>query len=195
MTAVGDPAAGDSTRRVVAAERIDGAPEFVADGPVPKCARWADGEPPALEWIWATETVPRLPAAPADPTAAVDAFFPPAGGSRFFVETFFPGFGTEPDSVATTRAHTERLAGAGITAFAAVMGTEGAVHATRSIDYGVVLSGRIDLRLASGAAVTLAAGDCIVQLGASHAWRNRYTEACRIAFIVLGAAAEAPVAP
>jgi carboxymethylenebutenolidase len=53
--------------------------------------------------------------------------------------------------------------------------------------YGIVLSGEIDLELDAHTEIHLKAGDCIIQNGTRHAWRNRGAEACTIAFIIIGA--------
>jgi quercetin dioxygenase-like cupin family protein len=64
--------------------------------------------------------------------------------------------------------------------------SEAAMHRTRSIDYAVVLEGEIDMRL-DDAEVHLRAGDTLVQQGTNHAWINRGTRPCRIAFVLIDA--------
>jgi quercetin dioxygenase-like cupin family protein len=66
-------------------------------------------------------------------------------------------------------------------------GMTGRMHRTDSIDYAVLLSGSIVLELDSGAEVTLAAGDVLVQRGTAHNWINRGTEPCTIAFVLIDA--------
>ena len=60
------------------------------------------------------------------------------------------------------------------------------MHETRSVDYGIVISGEIDM-LVDEDEVHLKAGDVIVQRGTNHAWANRGTEPCRIAFVLIDA--------
>ena len=60
-------------------------------------------------------------------------------------------------------------------------------HRTDSLDYAVVLSGSIDMELDDGVVVTLRQGDVLVQRGTIHNWVNRGTEACVIAFVLIGA--------
>ena len=67
-------------------------------------------------------------------------------------------------------------------------GTTGRMHRTRTLDYGVILSGSIVLVLDDGIEVTLAAGDVLVQRGTIHNWINRGGEACTIAFVLVDAA-------
>jgi hypothetical protein len=177
----------DQSRRVVASADEHGRTAFMFDGPAARSLSWTDGGPTALEWIWASESTPTIPHDKGDPTLELTTLFPPGSGSRFFVETFPPGFGCENDEAATSKAHVDRLASIGITAYGPRDSVHNALHATQTLDYGTVIAGRIDLELSSGDTVTLAAGDCYVQLGASHAWRNRYELPCKIAFVVIGA--------
>ncbi len=65
-------------------------------------------------------------------------------------------------------------------------GAKGEMHRTRSVDYGVVLAGEIDMLLPEGE-VRLRAGDVLVQQGIDHAWENRGSANCRIAFILIDA--------
>lgn len=61
-------------------------------------------------------------------------------------------------------------------------------HRSSSIDYGIVLSGTVELELDDGAVTTARAGDIIVQRGTIHLWRNpSATENCRIAFVLIEA--------
>jgi quercetin dioxygenase-like cupin family protein len=62
------------------------------------------------------------------------------------------------------------------------------MHRTRSLDYGIVLAGEIDLELDEGRIVSLHVGDVVVQRGTIHAWLNRGTSLARMAFVLLSAA-------
>ena len=61
-----------------------------------------------------------------------------------------------------------------------------AMHATDSVDYALVLEGEIDMLL-DDAEIHLCAGDVLVQQGTNHAWVNRGSRPCRIAFVLIGA--------
>jgi quercetin dioxygenase-like cupin family protein len=61
------------------------------------------------------------------------------------------------------------------------------MHRTLSLDYAIVLSGEIVLRLDGGDERTVKAGEFIVQRGANHEWINRAAETCRIAVVMIGA--------
>ena len=66
-------------------------------------------------------------------------------------------------------------------------GNHPSMHRTETIDYIIVLSGRIDMEMDAGEVVTLAAGDVMIQRGTNHAWINRYSEICRMAFVLVDA--------
>ena len=61
------------------------------------------------------------------------------------------------------------------------------MHRTETIDYIIVLSGKIDMELDRGETVTIGPGDVMIQRGTNHAWRNRYEETCRLAFVLIDA--------
>jgi mannose-6-phosphate isomerase-like protein (cupin superfamily) len=60
------------------------------------------------------------------------------------------------------------------------------MHQTETIDFGVVLSGEIWLELDEGE-VHLKPGDCVVQRGTMHAWRNRTDRPCVMSFVLIEA--------
>jgi len=59
-------------------------------------------------------------------------------------------------------------------------------HRTDSIDYAVVISGKIDMEL-DGETVTLKAGDLLIQRGTIHNWINRSDEVAIVAFVLIAA--------
>jgi quercetin dioxygenase-like cupin family protein len=61
------------------------------------------------------------------------------------------------------------------------------MHRTATLDYGVILSGRCQMHLDSGAVVELKAGDVVVQRGTNHAWWNPYPEPVRFLFVLIDA--------
>jgi quercetin dioxygenase-like cupin family protein len=67
-------------------------------------------------------------------------------------------------------------------------GRSSPMHRSFSIDYGVVLSGELELELDGGETVALSAGDIVVQRGTTHLWRNPSSDrVCRIAFVLIEA--------
>ena len=62
------------------------------------------------------------------------------------------------------------------------------MHRTSSIDYGIVISGKIELELDNQVFKTVGPGGIIVQRGTIHKWRNPSNEEiCRIIFVLIEA--------
>ena len=66
--------------------------------------------------------------------------------------------------------------------------TTAPMHRTSSLDYGIVISGSIELLLDDGSATLVEPGGIIVQRGTNHSWRNPSAEVtARVAFVLLDA--------
>ena len=61
------------------------------------------------------------------------------------------------------------------------------LHRTDSVDYGILLSGQLDMELDGGETVHLRAGDVVVQRGTNHAWVNNSDHPARMAWILVSA--------
>jgi quercetin dioxygenase-like cupin family protein len=68
-------------------------------------------------------------------------------------------------------------------------GQQSPMHRTNSIDYGIIMSGEIELELDDGVKKTVREGGIVVQRGTNHLWRNVTDKPCRIAFILIEAPA------
>lgn len=168
-----------SIRRVVTAER-DGKAIPVIDGDI---SRITESGIPGLDTytVWATDDIPTVPVVEggSDAAAEVVDFFPGARGSRFIVCTYPPGVGTEPYQAPEST-------GDGMEPNVEI--DESMMHATVTVDYGIVLEGEMWLDLGHGQPeIHLRPGDCVVQNGTLHAWRNRGSDVCRMAFVIIGA--------
>ncbi|CZR61841.1 related to Cupin domain protein [Phialocephala subalpina] len=65
------------------------------------------------------------------------------------------------------------------------------MHITKTLDYGTVIEGEIELVLDSGEKKVLRRGDSCVQRGTMHAWRNvSEREWGRMVFVLVGAEGE-----
>lgn len=105
-------------------------------------------------------------------------FFATVGGSRFVLFTA-PPFGDEPsngESVVDIDGLTQ-----------VVSSDANGVHVTDTIDYVVVIEGEITLELDQGVRVELTSGDCVVQRGTSHSWKNYSAKRAVIAGFMIGA--------
>lgn len=109
----------------------------------------------------------------------------------FTTSTFPPSLNDEAD----IRAH-ERLMASGKLGLVQEGGTvcrfvdfqpsnTPAMHRTRSLDYGIVLEGTVEMILDSGEVRTLHRSDVVVQRATMHAWRNpSSTEWARMIFVL-----------
>ncbi|MFV8375822.1 cupin domain-containing protein [Flavobacterium sp. LB1P71] len=67
-------------------------------------------------------------------------------------------------------------------------GASSPLHRTDSIDYGIIISGEIELELENKVTKRIGAGEIIIQRGTLHKWKNpSETEVCRIVFILIEA--------
>ena len=66
-------------------------------------------------------------------------------------------------------------------------GVAARIHRTDSIDYGVVISGEIEMELDDQEVVTLRPGDVVIQRGTIHNWVNRGQIPCVMAFVLISA--------
>ena len=64
------------------------------------------------------------------------------------------------------------------------------MHRTETVDFGIVLQGSITMLL-DHEDVHVSAGDVVIQRGTNHAWSNRGSEPCLIAFVLVDAAQDA----
>jgi mannose-6-phosphate isomerase-like protein (cupin superfamily) len=174
-----------ANRRVVTGRGKDGKAAFLSDAPATRTVSWEPGGEPAISWIWASEDVPEVSSAEGDPAADFTSFFPGPGGTRFMIETFPAGFGV--DDLDRLDGYLERIQASGVEFVATVQ--DGTLHASSTVDFAVVLSGQIMLELDPGVDTILGPGDCVVQNGVPHSWRNTGTEPCTLAFVVVGAKA------
>ena len=68
-------------------------------------------------------------------------------------------------------------------------GKQSPMHRTNSIDYGIVMSGEVELELDDGRKTRIGVGGIIIQRGTNHLWRNVSDKPCRIAFVLIEAPA------
>ena len=164
-------------RRVVTGHDAQGKAVVIMDGAAPNQKLRQAGIVSTL--LWVTDETPADISGSADRAAREIAVPPPPNGSILRVVDFPPESegGSKIDNAAVLREM-------GITSRSAAPARHAHMHRTRSIDYALVLSGEIDMLL-DDSEIHLKAGDVLVQQGTNHAWINRGTEVCRIAFVLI----------
>lgn len=165
-------------RRVVTANDSQGKGTVLFDGDAPN-VRVLSQAGLVSTLLWVTEQTPARFSQGPDQADRQIGIPPPDGGSILRIVDFEPeGPDGLSDEVRAGYAERGAEVGAG--------GTHPGMHKTRSIDYALVMSGEIDM-LMDDREIHLKAGDVVVQQGTSHAWANRGTETCRIAFVLIDA--------
>jgi len=169
-------------RRIVTIDDGEGKSVAIADGVSPD--RSGDPARPGFcsERIWVTDASPVTIGRYRDAVLHYpQSLEPPGGGSVCRVVTF------PPDAV-----FRGKIGAADVAAYFRAMGSPAAsrfstsaphpyMQQTQTLDFCLVLDGEITLVLDT-AEVHLKAGDTVVQRGTSHAWSNRSSRPCRIAF-------------
>ena len=138
--------------------------------------------------LYMTEGVPQLTGLEADPMLAGTKAFPGPGGTMFRLISYPPKRpeGWKPPAGVTfesaLKEMSDKVPGMGDHFERGAPG----MHTSDTIDYGVVVRGEMTLELDDGQKVHLRQGDCIVQNGTRHRWRNPLSEPCLMAFISVG---------
>jgi hypothetical protein len=132
--------------------------------------------------VWVTDETPVDTAGKADRAAVTIGIGPPAGGSIFRIIDVPP---TPPEVEKFDLDYLHKQIGD----HAPKKGRpprHPLMHRTRTIDYAIIMAGEIDMLL-DDTEIHFKAGDVLIQQGTNHAWVNRGTEPCRIAFVLIDA--------
>ena len=138
--------------------------------------------------LYRTEGVPALTGLEPDPMATGTKGFPGPCGTTFRLISYPPkrpeGYKPPPGVTfeSGVKELSDKLPGMGDHFERGAPG----MHTTDTIDYGVVVRGEMTLELDDGQKIHLRQGDCIVQNGTRHRWRNPLSEPCLMAFISVG---------
>ena len=173
--------AGQDIRRVVTGHDETGKAVVLFDGPTPaKFTRADTGVTARL--FWHTDSIPVDLTGTSDRATIKIGLAMPATASAFRIVEFPPTGDVSKlgNDFYIREMHTQRPRGKRRPS------RHPFTHFTNSIDYAVVVSGEIDMLL-DDTEIHLKTGDVLVQQGTNHAWINRGTEPCRIAFIAIGA--------
>ena len=121
----------------------------------------------------------------------LDARSNPAGTSRLTLVWTSLGNPVDNDDATDGRSRAVDLVlpgGSVIRTVDMLPGTSAPMHRTSSLDYGIVISGSIELLLDDGATTLCKLGDIVIQRGTIHAWRNPSADTtARVAFVLLDA--------
>jgi len=169
-------------RRVVTGHNANGVATVIMDSKADCILQRPNRPGVTLTNLWQNDKMPAAMERHDDPVTGPLILQPPKNGSVFRIVQFDPENPEELAKLDGKSAFSEMGAGANI--------VEGArhpfMHRTDSLDYTVVLSGEIYMMMDEDEFL-LKSGDVVVQQGTNHAWSNRGTEPCLIAFILVDA--------
>jgi len=152
-------------RRVVTGHDAQGRAVVMMDGLAASVLNRPSRPDVALTNLWATVVLP-----------------PPPGGTVFRIVQFDP---EDPEALARADG-TAAFADLGAAGNVVASQRHPYMHRTETVDYAVVLQGSITMLL-DDEDVELTVGDVIIQNGTNHAWANRGTAPCLIAFVLIDA--------
>jgi hypothetical protein len=166
-------------RRIVTGHDAAGRAIISSDAPPTRVFDTLGEEGLVFYEVWNTQQTPALITAEGgEPAEDRLTLAPPTGGTRIRVLDIPPDKGDADfdavfDNIGGKDAHVGKASK-----------RHASFHRTRSVDYGIVLSGEITLLVDEGEAVARA-GDIVIQRGTNHGWVNRTDGPCRIAFILI----------
>jgi mannose-6-phosphate isomerase-like protein (cupin superfamily) len=173
---------GRKIRRVVTGHDENGVAKVIMDSEATCILQRPNRPGVTLTNLWQADRTPADMERHDDPVDGPLVLHPPKNGSVFRIVQFDP---EDPEVLKTldgAAAFAEMGAGANV-----VQGARHPfMHRTDSLDYAVILTGEIYMMMDEDE-VLLKAGDTVVQQGTNHAWSNRGTEPCQIAFILCDA--------
>jgi mannose-6-phosphate isomerase-like protein (cupin superfamily) len=168
-------------RRVVTTVDPSGKAVVLLDGPNPH-NKVRPQRQTVSRLLWVTDATPADMTGSQDRAAREIDIAPPQGGSVFRIVDIPP---TPPEVNALDLDYQHKIIGdhapkKGLPPRHPLM------HRTRTVDYAIIMAGEIDMLL-DDTEIHLEAGDVLIQQGSNHAWVNRGSEACRIAFVLIDA--------
>jgi mannose-6-phosphate isomerase-like protein (cupin superfamily) len=174
-------------RRIITGHDENGKSIILEDGPSPHVLENPTQEGRGLTDLWRTF------AAPADNVGSADAadtqvtLAPPANGSVFrFFQVRPAAWDADISTEERARRDAENFAKMGATGAHDSASGQPGMHKTDTVDYIILLSGRVSMLLDDGE-VHLEPMDVVIQRGTNHAWVNRGDEPAVLAGILIDA--------
>lgn len=176
-------------KRVLTGRDPSGKSVFKAAGITPQVIRIDSNPGLTFYELYATEGIPGVTGTEPDPMLRKTKDFPNPGGTNFRLISYPPRrpAGWKPPAGVTFDSAMAEL-DAKVPGMGRHFDREApGMHATETIDYGIVVRGEMTLELDDGKIMHLHQGDCVVQNGTRHRWRNpSASEPCLMAFVSVG---------
>jgi len=175
-----------TVRRVVTGHNAEGTAICVSDDNASNFLERENRPGVKLVNLWQTTSTPAQFDGPEETVAGDFVLHPPKNGTVFRTIEFMP---EDPEFIAKVDGQ-KAFADMGASKNIVVNARHPYMHRTDTVDYAIVLSGEIYM-LMDEEDVLLKTGDTVVQRGTNHAWANRGTEPCVMAFILIDGVANA----
>jgi len=173
-------------RRIVTGNDARGFAVVVSDGPTPHL-RTSPGRPGvAFTNVWTTDRMPADASQTIDPVTPAMGLAPPRNGTNFRIVEFGPEREHEPVDPEAARKAFVAMGAAEHALAGGPAPRHPFMHETPTLDYGIVLSGEITLVL-DDSEILMRAGDVCIQRATNHAWSNRSSAPCVMAFVLIDA--------
>lgn len=172
-------------RRLVTGRDASGRSQILFDGPASNMVEHPAWPGLGATLLWASAAVPANIQGRQDAAEGPFRVMPAAGGVNFTIAQFAPESDFEAMTDEQRRAAREVGDFLDDTVVAADDRLSG-MHKTSSVDYDVVLRGRLTLVLDSGE-YELGPGDAVIVRGDRHAWRNYGSEPAVMAVVSVSA--------
>jgi hypothetical protein len=169
-------------RRIVTGHDEQGRSVIIDDGPSPVMLT-VEARPGFRNHnIWRTEGA-CSPANAPDTIAAQEGVLPPPGGTVIRVIDY-PPMPSDPEARRRQAASSLRTLFADADHLAE--DTRPGMHRTLTVDYAIVLTGKLTAVLEESV-TEMGPGDILIQRATNHAWENRTSEMARILFVLIDA--------
>jgi len=172
-------------RRIVTGHDGAGNAIIISDAPPTRAQLVGGSGGPTFFEVWSTRETPTVIDRQSDEPAEDGLVLaPPKGGTRIRVIDFPPEGDAIRKLTETEAAEKFGEMGGSDAARSKAGAPHPLMHRTQTIDYGIVLEGELTLVVDRGE-TTIHAGDIVIQRGTNHAWANRSSRNCRVAFVLI----------
>jgi mannose-6-phosphate isomerase-like protein (cupin superfamily) len=178
-----------AVRRIVTGHDAEGKSVVLSDAPSPHVLENPDQEGRGLTDLWRTFAAPADNSGDGDAADTQVTLAPPSQGSVFrFFQVRPAAWDADITPEERARRDAENFAKMGASGAHDSAAAQPGMHKTDTVDYIILLSGRVSMILDDGE-VDMEPMDVVIQRGTNHAWVNRGDEPAVLAGILIDAEA------
>ncbi|MEK9683639.1 MAG: cupin domain-containing protein [Rhodospirillaceae bacterium] len=176
-------------RRIVTGHDENGKAIIIADGPTPGVKTTPNRPGVIFHNMWTTTSAPARYDEPTEATSVDLPLPPPKNGTTFRLIEFPPESQVEQVDEETAKKAFQEYGADGALQHgddddSNAKNRHSFMHRTETVDYAICLSGEMTMLL-DDSEVIMKPGDVMIQRGTNHAWANKGTEYCTMAFVLI----------